>query len=284
MGFKNPRDTVKLREHLKDANVYVDKYKDLQNIYYMEKVCSKCLTAKPFSEYNNDKSKHDGKYPSCKQCKKSVDKQYRLNNMEKVKVRDKEYYLNNSEKKKDIAQKWYMNNHDKARHSQQLYYVKNYAKIKETQASWNDRNKDKLMDYHKNYHKNRSLQDIHFRIKRNLRSRFKACVVGSGNCMMPLLSCSLDFFKSWIEFQFSKDSNLSWENYGTYWHYDHVVPCASYDLSKEEDIAECFHWSNFQPLNKQKNLQKGSKLLPEIIDNHKQIVSEFCQLYDVPNA
>ena len=37
------------------------------------------------------------------------------------------------------------------------------------------------------------------------------------------------------------------ENHGL-WHVDHIIPCASFDLSKPEEQARCFHYSNLQAL------------------------------------
>lgn len=36
------------------------------------KQCSKCSTLKPLSEYNADRSKSDGRYPSCKMCSRKT--------------------------------------------------------------------------------------------------------------------------------------------------------------------------------------------------------------------
>ena len=50
---------------------------------------------------------------------------------------------------------------------------------------------------------------------------------------------------------------MSWENYGTLWDIDHIKPCASFDLSLEEEQKKCFHYSNTQPLYKIDNQRKN---------------------------
>ena len=50
---------------------------------------------------------------------------------------------------------------------------------------------------------------------------------------------------------------MTWENYGSYWHVDHIRPLASFDLSKPEEQTKAFHFSNCQPLEAKKNLQKS---------------------------
>ena len=53
---------------------------------------------------------------------------------------------------------------------------------------------------------------------------------------------------------------MSWDNYGTHgWHIDHIRPCASFDLSDEEQQKICFHYTNLQPLWAEDNLKKSKK-------------------------
>ena len=51
---------------------------------------------------------------------------------------------------------------------------------------------------------------------------------------------------------------MTWKNHGI-WHVDHIRPCASFDLTKDEEQRECFHYKNLQPLWGPDNLAKGSK-------------------------
>ncbi len=53
---------------------------------------------------------------------------------------------------------------------------------------------------------------------------------------------------------------MSWENRNE-WHLDHIIPCSKFNLSKEEDLKKCFHYSNLQPLWAKDNLSKGSKII-----------------------
>ena len=62
----------------------------------------------------------------------------------------------------------------------------------------------------------------------------------------------------WIEFQFS--DNMNWNNYGKYWHIDHVIPMASFNFSKEEDVKFCMNWKNLRPLEAKLNISKGCKV------------------------
>ena len=55
---------------------------------------------------------------------------------------------------------------------------------------------------------------------------------------------------------------MTWNNHGK-WHIDHRRPCASFDLTKEEDIKMCFHYTNLQPLWSTDNIRKRDKFDPE---------------------
>ena len=51
----------------------------------MNKICSVCNIEKDVNLFSNDKTKSDGKCPSCKKCKAISDKKYRESNKEKLK-------------------------------------------------------------------------------------------------------------------------------------------------------------------------------------------------------
>ena len=72
---------------------------------------------------------------------------------------------------------------------------------------------------------------------------------------MELIGCSVNFLKKYIEDQF--EDGMTWENHGL-WHIDHRKPCSSFNLTKEQQQKECFHYTNLQPLWAKDNLQSLS--------------------------
>ena len=55
---------------------------------------------------------------------------------------------------------------------------------------------------------------------------------------------------------------MSWDNYGpTGWHIDHIKPCASFDLTNQDEQRQCFHYTNLQPLWAADNIRKGAKMV-----------------------
>jgi len=75
---------------------------------------------------------------------------------------------------------------------------------------------------------------------------------------IKLLGCSLDEFKSYYESKFTSGMNWAKVMNGEI-HCDHIIPCASFDLTQPSEQHKCFHYTNLQPLWAKENLSKGSK-------------------------
>ena len=118
------------------------------------------------------------------------------------------------------------------------------------------------------------MENPHERIAHNLRSRLSKFIKELHT--FEYVGVSREEFKHWLEYQF--DSNMNWNNYGSYWQIDHVVPCASFNLTKEEDIHKCTHWTNLRPLEKLLNNSKSAKILDDEILKHKIIVKKYKKL------
>jgi hypothetical protein len=98
------------------------------------------------------------------------------------------------------------------------------------------------------------------KVANNLRKRIndligKGARVGSTE---KLIGCSRLQFIQHIERQFS--GRMSWDNYGR-WHIDHIVPCAKFNLTSQEDRLTCFHWTNLRPMWAKANIKKGARLI-----------------------
>ena len=75
---------------------------------------------------------------------------------------------------------------------------------------------------------------------------------------LKYLGCSAAFGKTYIESQFRE--GMSWGNYGSFgWHIDHIKPLSKFDLTKEEERAKAFHYTNLQPLWWWENIEKSDK-------------------------
>lgn len=245
------------------------------------KVCTKCNAVKYLEDFGNDKSKLDGKRPSCKSCKAVSDKKYKHENRDKVKEKDKKYYQQNSEKIKQKVREWYLDNKEHHLAVSKQWRLNNQEKWKEGKRKWNEANKSKMMEYINNYIKDKYQNDIQYRIKSICSARIRS-LVKKETSTFDMLGCEVEFFRKWIEFQF--DADMSWDNIGSHWHFDHVIPCASFDLSKIAELQECFNWQNIRPLQASENLQKHDKIIPHVIEKHKLLAQHFLsEMNDVPS-
>jgi len=117
-----------------------------------------------------------------------------------------------------------------------------------------------LLYYQSTYNevrRNKKKEDIVYRLVCNHRNYVYKCLTKYNNkkgSSVSYIGCSLTTLKMWLEYQF--DSNMSWENYGTYWTVDHILPLALFEFPSQADIA--FNWKNMQPLHD--NFQKGKKI------------------------
>ena len=65
----------------------------------------------------------------------------------------------------------------------------------------------------------------------------------------------IELFRGWIEIQF--DSEMHWDNFGTNWQIDHIIPISYFDFKSEEDMAICWNFLNIQVSS---TTDKGAKI------------------------
>jgi hypothetical protein len=73
------------------------------------------------------------------------------------------------------------------------------------------------------------------------------------------LGCSIEELKNYIQSKFTPE--MTWDNYGSYWHIDHIRPLASFDLSDKAQAILANNFANLQPLQAIENFKKGAKCL-----------------------
>ena len=155
------------------------------------------------------------------------------------------------------------------------YYKKNKKKRDETSKRWRENNRERYnKNVNKSYYKNRKeiikknveyirkklKTDMIWVLRTRLRARMQNALKGKtkSKTTMELLGVPhIDFLKTWLECKFKE--GMTWENRHL-WHIDHIKPCSSFDLTKPEEQAKCFHYTNLQPLWASENLSKGNRI------------------------
>lgn len=140
----------------------------------------------------------------------------------------------------------------KARLEKQALKEERVAALKLKRAESKAASKERAQIRRRNYKKTPA-----FLVVRAARRRFRKIVkekLHSTN-FNKMTGCTPAFLCNHLEAQFKPQ--MTWANYGE-WHIDHIVPCKSFDLSKQEQINACFHYSNLQPLWASENIAKGA--------------------------
>lgn len=179
----------------------------------MEKICNTCGDLKSLDFFHKRKRYKGGYINKCKSCVTDYNIEYNNNNREKI----KKNYIDNKEQKKEYQKEYKKNNKEIINQRRKIYFDKNpnakMAALLRTR--------------------------IYFAMK--LKNSKKAYAT------KELLGCTIEFFKEYIESKFRP--NMNWENCGKNgWHFDHIKPCASFNLSDPEEQKNCFHYTNIQPL------------------------------------
>jgi len=242
------------------------------------KKCTKCKQDKTAEDFCKNRA-------LCKECRKEYNKAYRKQNAEKIKERRKAYCEQNAEKIKERKKAYYEQNAEKINERKKAYHKQNREKIKEQRKAYYQQNREKVKAYQKQnaekikayrkqnrdkmriYERNKHKTDINFKLRGNLRNRMRRVLNGKSKSKktMDLIGCSANFLKKHLENQFQP--GMSWNNYGNpngdhseCWHVDHIVPCASFDLSDPKQQQKCFHYTNLQPLWAKDNMSKAAKI------------------------
>lgn len=186
----------------------------------------------------------------CKECSGIYNRQMYAKHREKRLDQKKEYgsRVDIKEKRTEYNKKYYNENREDLLKRQSEYEVKN---------------KDRFRDRRSKHRLNRYHNDPHLKIKMNLSNRLRKLLDKDLRKTIDFIGCSVHELKIYLENKFQ--DGMSWENYGKYgWHIDHITPCASFDLTNNEEQLKCFHYTNLQPLWAIDNLKKGSKLPPAL--------------------
>ena len=248
------------------------------------KICIVCKQNLDESQFYKRKDNIDGLRNDCKNCNKKYHKNYREDNKEILIEKSKQDYKKNREKRLNKNKEYNRLHKKEIKEYIKNYYENNKKKIKKYLKQYNKTNKRK--EYLKNYYlenkenirkktkeyrqyhrkkinerqQNKRKNNLNFRMLCNLRVRLNSTYLGktrSGH-MLDYIGCSQEFLQEHILNQLAGE--MTEENYGTIWEIDHILPCASFDLTKEENIFKCFNYKNLQPLLCSENRSKKDKL------------------------
>lgn len=202
----------------------------------MNKECIDCHLLKDISLFYVKKESKDGHHNYCKECH-GIRNRLAVKKWQKTDS-GKEYMRVYSSKIRQIS-KW-------------KEYNRNYAR--EYQKSEKGLMQRRIID-------SRKRSNPSYRIHSNMSRAIRAAIGNNkaNASWTKLVGYSLRELTNHLEQQF--DSNMTWNNYGSYWHIDHVIPRSyfNYYSYKEDAFKKCWSLDNLQPLEAIANIKKSNK-------------------------
>ena len=216
------------------------------------------LKSKKWYEKNKEKYllNQKKKYYENKEIFLKKAKKWKEKNKEKWLLYAKKFREENKEKYKQLYKNWYKKNKEKKLKKTQEWREKNKEKYKQLSKNWYEKNKKHIREKNKERYKT----DPNFKMRSNISRRILLALKGkskSANTMNLLGVSNIEFIWNHLEKQFKP--GMSWEKRHLI-HIDHILPCSSFDLTKPEEQAKCFHYTNLQPLWASENLSKGNRI------------------------
>lgn len=208
------------------------------------------------------------------QCRKRYSENPELFNLRNKISRDKNLETRKRQER-EFAARSRAENPEKYKEYKRLWRLKNRETVRQKERAIYAKNKKEVLDKKRQYRLNtidasrargrrsaaRRREQIRFRIEGSLRGRIHAAVRRGFKSArtLDLLGCNLDFYKDYLQQMFK--NGMAWNNYGSVWEIDHIIPCSSFDLTRPEQQRRCFHYANTQPLLVFHNRSKNSRIV-----------------------
>lgn len=226
------------------------------------KKCARCEEIKIVSEFFKMRNSKDGYHYYCKRCSKEKSKESYQRNRLKTLAAVKSYQDKNKDKISKKRKELRKNDGDRIRAMEKISRDNNIEAHRECSRNYYHNNKDVVREKRRVYEKKRYKHDLDYRFRRNARRRILHALQNQDSykegSTVSLLGCTIHEAREHIEKSFT--DNMSWNNMGK-WEIDHIIPCASFDLTDPEQQKKCFHYSNLQALWAKDNKVKGNKIL-----------------------
>lgn len=137
---------------------------------------------------------------------------------------------------------------------------------KEYQKQYRQNNKAAVLNKNKVYKQKLRSNNPLFRLSGNCSRMISLALNGrkENYSIWKFLPYTIDELKKHLESQFNE--KMSWNNYGSYWHLDHIIPQSSFSYinMRDDDFLKCWALNNLQPLEAIKNIKKSNRIFNEI--------------------
>lgn len=172
----------------------------------------------------------------CYACKRSLNRGCNFRNKDTLKKISRKSYLKNKKSCLARSKKWVENNRDKSNKIKSAYRKRNIEKVRLSSREY----------------QNKKRQNPEYRISKAISKALWNFLKGgkANKHWESVLNFTLETLLNHLKQKFRDGMTL--ENYGTYWHVDHIKP-----LCKCSNLEEAWNLNNLQPLLVFENLSKN---------------------------
>ena len=211
-------------------------------------------------------------------------KNYRLTHKERDAAINKKWRQDNSEHLAAYQVRYCKEQSEKVLRARKKYNTENAEKILISQKRYRDENRLALSARRKTkksravknaYRKQKRIESPSYRLREMLRQRQYHAIAGkqkSGSAVQDM-GCTAQEACDYLESLF--DEHMTWDNWGTYWHLDHIFPLAKANMEDRVEYLAVSNWRNLQPLEEKANIAKGDKVTPAARRLFNKLVKEF---------
>lgn len=179
----------------------------------------------------------------CYSCKRDNNKKCNNRHPETLREITKRSYINNREKKLNYNKNWAQ---------------KNRIRSNEIKSNWKKNHREEYLIQARNYSKNRR-KDPYYKLSKNMSKAIWECLKKNKKQLswIKFVDYTLNDLVNHLENKFTNE--MTWNNYGNFWHVDHIKPLSWFNLKTE--FKEAWTLSNLQPLEATKNLSKNNRYI-----------------------
>jgi hypothetical protein len=226
------------------------------------KKCSKCKIVKPVDEFYKRSKSKDGHGGYCKNCLKEYNNI--RNTREQVKAQRRQYRLEHRDENKAYCQ----SHQRELKEYHHQYYLDHKEYYKEYSLIHRDRYRRQCTVHREEINARKREQEAmyrknpQFRLNSNMSSAMCRSLHGNkaNRHWEDLVGYMLLDLKNHLEKQFLP--GMTWDNYGSVWHVDHIIPRSvfMYSSSENPEFKKCWALENLRPMWATVNSHKGDKL------------------------
>lgn len=224
-----------------------------------EKLCSKCGTIKPITEFGKKSKNKDGLDGWCRSCNRQQAKAWYNANTKRAAATKKEARIVRGDILRQRVRDWRSANKDHLRAYWRKYHEQNYSRKQVYKTVYRKRNRELLTAYQKKWRNNPAVR-MRINISNRLRDILKTGKAGT--YWETLVGWSAN--ELWPHLETLLQPGMTRNNYGLssgatkWWTIDHKKSIHSfgYPMPGTQEFKDCWSLENLQPMWSSENFSK----------------------------